>query len=199
MSDNDSYSDPLVRYLDVAAEAMRQANHHTFTAREVTDLYPVLGALHTLFGRFDQLAGYLLRTVTDADAIDFFHDTGDDVAIALALVKEDLDHVRTRATDITQVLGGVWAQLGHLALDIPDLVCPECGEPAHRGTPTDLTPTQRSAAELPRYRHADGTQLCPVIGPHGYQPAPPHAPDSPCSSPMSRSTDRYDPTPEGLH
>src|SRR4051794_12035233 len=142
MSDNDSYSDPMVRHLDAAAEAMRQANHHAYTDREVTDLYPVLGALHTLFSRFDQLAGYLLRTVRDADAIDFRHDTGDDgegdVALALALVEEDLDHVRTRTADVTDVLAGTWAQLGHLALDIPDLVCPECGEPAHRGTPTDL-------------------------------------------------------------
>src|SRR3954447_20006019 len=139
MPDNDSHSDPMVRYLDAAAEAMRQANHHTYTDREVTDLYPVLGALHTLFGRFDQLAAYLLRTVRDADAIDFRHDTGDDVALALALVEEDLDHVRTRTADATQVLATAWAQVGHLALDIPDLVCPECGEPAHRGTPTDLS------------------------------------------------------------
>ena len=37
-------------------------------------------------------------------------------------------------------------------------------------TPTDLTPSQRTAEARPRYRHADGTQLCPVVGPHGYQP-----------------------------
>src|SRR3954447_837007 len=103
MPDNDSHSDPMVRHLDAAAEAMRQANHHTYTDREVTDLYPVLGALHALFGRFDQLAAYLLRIVRDADAIDFRHDTGGDgegdVALALAIVEEDLDHVRTRASD----------------------------------------------------------------------------------------------------
>jgi hypothetical protein len=178
MSDDDSPLDPLVRHLDAAAEAMRQANHHTYTDREVTDLYPALGALHALFDRFDQLAAHLLRTVTDADAIDFRHDTGDDVAVALSLVEDDLDHVRARTSDVTQVLAAAWARVGHLALDIPDLVCPECGEPAHRGTPTDLSPTQRSAAVLPRYRHADGTQLCPVIGDGidgsgGYQPATP--------------------------
>jgi hypothetical protein len=191
MSDDDPHPDLLVRYLNAAAEAMRQANHHTYTGREVTDLYPALGALHALFGRFDQLAGYLLRTVADADAIDFRHDTGEDVALVLAVVEEDLDHARALTTETTQMFAHVWAQLGHLALDIPDLVCPECGEPAHRGTPVDLTPTQRTAAELPRYRHADGTQLCPVVGPHGYQPAPPQAPDSP--SPIQQ----HDPTPEG--
>src|SRR3954453_7689974 len=100
MSDNDLHSDPMVRHLDAAAEAMRQANHHTYTDREVTDLYPALGALHTLFRRFDQLAPYLLRTVRDADAIDFRHNTADgsegDVALTLAVVEEDLDHVRAR-------------------------------------------------------------------------------------------------------
>ena len=60
------------------------------------------------------------------------------------------------------------------------------GLPAHRGIPVDLTPAQRSRTPLPRYCHADGTQLCPVVGPGidgsgGYQPAPPHAPDSPSS------------------
>src|SRR3954452_23880544 len=129
MSDNDSYSDPMVRYLDAAAEAMRQANHHTYTDREVTDLYPVLGALHTLLGRFDQLAAYLLRTVRDADAIDFRHDTGDDVALPLALVEEAPDPSRALPTKVTDVFAGAWAQHGHLGLDIPALVCPEWANP----------------------------------------------------------------------
>ncbi len=179
MSDDDPARDPLIRHLDAAAEQMRQANHQTSTAREVTDLYAVLGALNLLFARFDQLAGYLLRTVGDADAVDFSHDDGDDVALALALIKDDLRDARGLTAQATRSLATGWAQLGHLALDIPDLVCPECGEPAHRGTPTDLTPAQRSHPPLPRYRHADGTQLCPVVGPDGYRPAPPHAPDSP--------------------
>jgi hypothetical protein len=57
MYDEQPSQDPLVRCLDAAAEQMRQANHQTYTAREVTDLYAALGALHALFSRFDQLAG----------------------------------------------------------------------------------------------------------------------------------------------
>ncbi len=63
MSDDPLFQDPLVRCLDAAAEQIRAANHHTYSPREVTDLYPALGALHALFSRFDQLADYLLRTV----------------------------------------------------------------------------------------------------------------------------------------
>jgi hypothetical protein len=51
---------------------------------------------------------------------------------------------------------------------------------------------------LPRYRHADGTQLCPVVGPDGYQPASPHAPDSPSSIPQHEPA-AHDPDPEGQH
>jgi hypothetical protein len=125
--------------------------------------------------------------------VDFRHDDSSPVAPVLTAVADGLDHARGAAAQTTTSINQAWAQLSHLALDIPDLVCPECGEPAHRGTPTDLTPTQRSAAVLPRYQHGDGTQLCPVIGPHGYQPAPPHAPDSP--SPIHRP----EPDPEGQH
>jgi hypothetical protein len=191
MSADDPARDPLVRHLDAAAEHLRQANHHTYTVREVTDLYPALGALHALFTRFDQLAGYLLRTVRTADAIDYRHDQEDDIALALTAVEDGIDHARELSTQTAQALAHAWAQVGHLALDIPDLVCPECGEPAHPGTPTDLAATQRTAGIRPRYRHADGTQLCPVLGPEGYQPAPPHAPDIPSSI--------HQPDPEGQH
>ena len=195
MSDDQFPQDALVHCLDAVAEQMRVANHQTYTAREVTDLYPVLGALHALFSQFDQLAGYLLRTVRQADAVDFRHDQGDDVALALTAVEDGIDHARDLTAQTVRSLDGAWQQLSRLALDIPDLVCPECGEPAHRGTPTDLTPTQRTAGTRPRYRHADGTQLCPVVGPHGYQPAPPHAPDMPSSSPARQDG----PDPEGQH
>jgi hypothetical protein len=193
MSDDEFPQDPLVRCLDAAAEQMRAANHQTYTVREVTDLYPALGALHTLFSRFDQLAGYLLRTVRQADAVDFRHDTGDDVALTLTAVEDGIEQARDLTARTVRSLDGVWQQLSGLALDIPDLVCPECGEPAHRGTPTDLTPMQRTAGIRPRYRHADGTQLCPVVGPDGYQPAPPHAPDTPSTTPAPS------PDPEGQH
>ena len=199
MSDDPFPQDVLVRCLDAAAEQMRAANHQTYTVREVTDLYPALGALHTLFSRFDQLAGYLLRTVRQADAVDFRHDEGDNVALTLTAVEDGIAHARELTAQTVRSLDGAWQQLSRLALDIPDLVCPECGEPAHRGTPTDLSAIRRALPPLPRYRHADGTQLCPVMGPHGYQPAPPHAPDNPNPSPCSSSSDRHDPTPEGLH
>ena len=195
MSDDQFPHDTLVRCLDAAAEQMRAANHQTYTAREVTDLYPVLGALHALFSRFDQLAGYLLRTVRQADAVDFRHDEGDDVALVLTAVEDGLEQARDLTAQTVRSLDGAWQQLSRLALDIPDLVCPECGEPAHRGTPTDLTPMQRTAGIRPRYRHADGTQLCPVVGPDGYQPAPPHAPDGPICSPTCQDG----PDPEGQH
>ena len=201
MSD-DSFRDPLIRCLETAAEQMRQANHQTYIAREVTDLYAAFGALHDLFSRFDQLAGYLQRTLTEADPVDFRHDDEcADVAVVLTAVIDGIARARDCTAQSKRSLATGWAQLSCLVLDIPDLVCPECGEPAHRGTPTDLTPMQRTAGIRPRYRHADGTQLCPVVGPHGYQPAPPHAPDSPSptASPIPSPNDRDEPDPEGQH
>ena len=190
--------DPLVIHLDQAAEQMRRANQLTYVTREVTDLPAVLAALHTLFSRFDQLAGYLLRTVRQADAVDFRHDEGDNVALTLTAVEDGIQDARDLTAQTVRSLDGAWQQLSALALDIPDLVCPECGEPAHRGTPTDLTAMQRTAGIRPRYRHADGTQLCPVVGTDidstgGYQPGPPHAPDTPSTTPA------HSPEPEGQH
>lgn len=49
--------------------------------------------------------------------------------------------------------------------------CPECGEEAIKRTPRDLTPQQQDDARRPRFSHRDGTQLCPVVGPRGYEPA----------------------------
>lgn len=192
--------DPLVVHLGEAAEQMRQANHHTYIAREVTDLYPVLGALHALFSRFGQLAGYLQRTVEQADEVDFRHDEDDSVALVLGLTVDSIWHTAQLVQQATGLLASAWTHVGHLVLDIPDLVCPECGEPAHRGIPTDLTPVQRTAAGLPRYCHADGTQLCPVLGPGGYQPAAPVAtdlPESAASCSASSCTAAHPHHPEG--
>jgi len=91
MSDDPLFHDPLVGCLDAAAEQIRAANHRTYSPREVTDLYPALGALHALFSRFDQLADYLLRTVRDADPVDFRHDQGGAVAPVLIAVADGLD------------------------------------------------------------------------------------------------------------
>ena len=49
--------------------------------------------------------------------------------------------------------------------------CPECGEPAEYGTPTDLISAQLWRPTRPIWRHLDGTPLCPVIGENGYQSA----------------------------
>jgi hypothetical protein len=51
--------------------------------------------------------------------------------------------------------------------------CPECGEPALPRTPQDLTPVQRRATRKPAWSHRDGSQLCPVVGRDGYEPAQP--------------------------
>lgn len=53
-------------------------------------------------------------------------------------------------------------------------ICPECGEDAVKRTPTDLTPQQEhDSRRRPWFAHRDGTQLCPVVGPYGYEPAQP--------------------------
>lgn len=52
-------------------------------------------------------------------------------------------------------------------------ICPECGEDVVRQEPDFLTPAQRSEGLRPRYSHRDGTQLCPVVGSRGYEPAQP--------------------------
>lgn len=51
--------------------------------------------------------------------------------------------------------------------------CPECGEPAIRATPTDLTPIQRQQGIRASHAHRDRSQLCPIVGDTGYEPAQP--------------------------
>lgn len=76
-----------------------------------------------------------------------------------------------------QVEPGIWAHAADdetctpaepLPLMVP-LVCSECSEPAQDVPPTEwLVPAPR-----PRWSHLDGTPLCPVVGPNGYEPAQP--------------------------
>lgn len=54
--------------------------------------------------------------------------------------------------------------------DVNDLICPECGEPVVTQAPSSWLPAWGPA---PAYSHLDGEPLCPVVGPHGYQPANP--------------------------
>jgi hypothetical protein len=64
-----------------------------------------------------------------------------------------------------------WASLDRPA---PDHVCPECGEAVVNRSPRDdLTPYQAHGLARPAWSHRDGTPLCPVMGPGGYQPADP--------------------------
>ena len=48
-------------------------------------------------------------------------------------------------------------------------ICPECGEKAIAARPQDLTPSQKPNPQ--EHAHSDGTQLCPVMGRDGYEPA----------------------------
>jgi hypothetical protein len=54
-------------------------------------------------------------------------------------------------------------------------MCPECGEPAVKVPPASVMPWQAHGLAAPQWSHRDGTPLCPVIGPAGYQPAEPAA------------------------
>ncbi|WP_239335073.1 hypothetical protein [Frankia sp. CiP3] len=61
--------------------------------------------------------------------------------------------------------------MGHVC---PDHICPECDEEVISEPPTDdLTPYAAHGLTAPAWAHLDGTPLCPVIGPDGYQPAQP--------------------------
>ena len=51
--------------------------------------------------------------------------------------------------------------------------CPECGEDAVSQPPADLVPWDAHGIPVPEWSHEDGSSLCPVIGPSGYQPAQP--------------------------
>jgi hypothetical protein len=58
------------------------------------------------------------------------------------------------------------------------LVCPECQKPAHAVAPRECLLS--GWIPRPRFSHSDGTTLCPVVGPDGYEPAEPiTAPDAP--------------------
>lgn len=52
-------------------------------------------------------------------------------------------------------------------------ICPVCSEPVIQRVPRDLTPQQRTTGTTLRHSHRDGTQLCPVMGRDGYEPAEP--------------------------
>lgn len=58
-------------------------------------------------------------------------------------------------------------------------VCPECGEPAVQQPPTEPVPWHAHGLPTPSWSHRDGTALCPVVGPGGYQPAEPSPADHP--------------------
>lgn len=53
------------------------------------------------------------------------------------------------------------------------LICPECGGEAVKRPPREKVPWRAYGLKRPRYSHADGTSLCPVVGRGGYQPAEP--------------------------
>ncbi|MGD9525313.1 hypothetical protein [Pseudonocardia sp.] len=57
--------------------------------------------------------------------------------------------------------------------EVVALVCPECGEDAIEQPPAALVPYEAHDLARPVYSHPDGEPLCPVVGPHGYQPADP--------------------------
>lgn len=61
------------------------------------------------------------------------------------------------------------------------LTCPECGEPARPAPPHEWEWLLSGWKPRPAFSHHDGTPLCPVIGPDGYEPADPigAAPDTP--------------------
>ena len=70
------------------------------------------------------------------------------------------------------------------------LVCPECGEPVLPRAPSSWQPALGPA---PAHSHLDGQPLCPVVGPHGYQPAyPVRRPPAPTARPGAADTDESD-------
>jgi len=58
-------------------------------------------------------------------------------------------------------------------------VCPECDEPAVKKAATKkpnkvlLPITSKRILKRMEWSHLDGQPLCPVMGPHGYEPAEP--------------------------
>jgi hypothetical protein len=57
----------------------------------------------------------------------------------------------------------------------PHMDCPECGEDAVRRQAAGFVPREAHGLATPAWAHIDGTSLCPVIGPSGYEPAQPRA------------------------
>lgn len=88
----------------------------------------------------------------------------------------------TRCAWGTARLAGATVTSAHRLRDVAQAVrdavrelkkCPECGELARRTVPTDLTAQQRAQGLRPSYAHHDRSQLCPVVGNDGYEPAQP--------------------------
>jgi hypothetical protein len=59
--------------------------------------------------------------------------------------------------------------------DQPQMECPQCGEDAVPQSATEQVPWRAHEIIRPRWSHRDGSSLCPVIGPSGYEPARPQA------------------------
>ncbi|WP_199443857.1 hypothetical protein [Umezawaea beigongshangensis] len=88
----------------------------------------------------------------------------------------DTEHAAYQAVRTAHSLRRTLATLAGRAQEARALAvrkCPECGEAALAHTPDDLTPAQRNSRRRPAWSHRDGTQLCPVMGTGGYEPAKP--------------------------
>lgn len=96
-------------------------------------------------------------------------------------VRDALAQLSDRARDTARLTNTTVTSAQHMrdaTLALRDAVhglkkCPECGELAVRAVPTDLTPPQRTQGPRPSHSHHDRTQLCPVVGDKGYEPAQP--------------------------
>lgn len=91
--------------------------------------------------------------------------------LAQPLPPDDPAEIAARITELrTRIAAPAAADAGP---EVIGLVCPECGEDAIDRPPTTLVPYASHGMDRPDYSHPDGEPLCPVIGPHGYQPAEP--------------------------
>ena len=114
----------LARHITTAADAMTHANHATFRGLiPPPDAYDVVGGLVDLARRLPQLTDFLTRSMTRADAADYFDDRGDDgdgARLALHVAMVGLIAARHDLDQLAHHLDQTHNALGHLGRLTPE-------------------------------------------------------------------------------
>lgn len=112
---------PLAEAVAATADAARSANHATVRAPiTATEAYDVVGHLDDVARRLPQLVEFLTRSITRADAADYFDDRGGDTKLTLTVALTGLFEARHDLDQAAHHLDQTHNALGHLGRRTPE-------------------------------------------------------------------------------